>query len=226
MRDPLTSIITMFQMLFGNFDYDSMNASNRVLAPAWFLFFFIFLGLILMNIFIAVISDSYISIEKVNEFAWEININRLLIENLVANGITTSIDQVANFIATLKRRFFPPKVPKQERTFSQSSEIPFDEMEMGSLISKDYTVMYNDDVVDSGGNFIKALAGLGGEEESIIVYNDSEIDDKSLELANQREEGGDDETTEKIDKLMEDVAELKELVKKLAEDKSKHHHEK
>merc|ERR1719191_2714234 len=58
-RSVSSSLISLFQLVLGLFDYDELWAANRVLAPILFASFAILVILILMNIFLAIINDAF-----------------------------------------------------------------------------------------------------------------------------------------------------------------------
>eukprot|EP01102_Stenamoeba_stenopodia_P010309 TRINITY_DN3094_c0_g1_i1.p1 TRINITY_DN3094_c0_g1~~TRINITY_DN3094_c0_g1_i1.p1 ORF type:complete len:806 (-),score=182.16 TRINITY_DN3094_c0_g1_i1:510-2927(-) len=53
------SATTSFQMLLGDFDYPTLAATNRILAPIFFILFIVFCFFVLANIFSAIIIDAY-----------------------------------------------------------------------------------------------------------------------------------------------------------------------
>ena len=58
-RSVSASLMSLFQFVLGIFDYDELWASNRILAPVFFSAFAVIVILILMNIFLAIINDSF-----------------------------------------------------------------------------------------------------------------------------------------------------------------------
>ncbi len=60
-RSVSSSLISLFQLVLGIFDYDELWAANRVLAPLLFGSFAVLVILILMNIFLAIVNDAFIS---------------------------------------------------------------------------------------------------------------------------------------------------------------------
>ena len=55
-----------------------MENTNRIFAPILFVFFTFFVGLLLMNMFIAVLSEVYMNVQEQNAQSWEIFINDLM----------------------------------------------------------------------------------------------------------------------------------------------------
>lgn len=178
----------MFRMIFGDFDFDGLSATNRVLGPLLFVFFFVFVGLTLLvcfeelfnfwfsflqNMFIAVLSDIYIQAEKRNEATWEILISRLKTEvsfsnpiisfkqDILTHGRATSYDKVVHFIVWLKGKIENKKVPESAY------------LEMGSLDGAASLVV--DETTD------EIL-------ETQVVFNDAQIDQLILDAQKDRTE--------------------------------------
>ncbi|KAJ9467989.1 Polycystin-2 [Diplonema papillatum] len=53
------SLMSLFLMLLGDFDYQVLVRSNRVLAPLFFVFYNVLVVLVLSNMFIAIVSGAY-----------------------------------------------------------------------------------------------------------------------------------------------------------------------
>ena len=62
--DLLQSSITLFLMILGEFDFDEIYRVNAVAAYIFFLVFQIFIFLIMVNIFLAILNDSYLAIKE------------------------------------------------------------------------------------------------------------------------------------------------------------------
>ncbi|XP_067619298.1 polycystin-2-like protein 2 [Eurosta solidaginis] len=58
------SLITMIRMILGDFDYDSIEAANRVLGPIYFLTYILLVFFILLNMFLAIINDTYSAVKS------------------------------------------------------------------------------------------------------------------------------------------------------------------
>jgi len=48
----------------GDFDFDSLEQANRILGPAFFLTYVFFVFFVLLNMFIAIINDTYAEIKE------------------------------------------------------------------------------------------------------------------------------------------------------------------
>ena len=55
---------TLFRLILGDFNYDELEATNRVLAPIYFLTYVFFVFFVLLNMFIAIINDTYSEIKE------------------------------------------------------------------------------------------------------------------------------------------------------------------
>jgi hypothetical protein len=50
---------TLFRIILGDFDFDQLEAANRVLGPIFFMLFVFFVFFVLINMFLAIINDTY-----------------------------------------------------------------------------------------------------------------------------------------------------------------------
>ncbi|CAD6994677.1 unnamed protein product [Ceratitis capitata] len=62
-RNFKESLLTMIRMILGDFDYDGIEAANRVLGPIYFLTYILLVFFILLNMFLAIINDTYSSVK-------------------------------------------------------------------------------------------------------------------------------------------------------------------
>lgn len=53
------SIYTLFRIILGDFDFESLEKANRLLGPIFFLTYVFFVFFVLLNMFIAIINDTY-----------------------------------------------------------------------------------------------------------------------------------------------------------------------
>jgi polycystin 2 len=58
------SIFTLFRIILGDFDFEAIEAANRVLGPIFFLTYVFFVFFVLLNMFIAIINDTYGEIKE------------------------------------------------------------------------------------------------------------------------------------------------------------------
>jgi len=93
------------------------NKQTEYLAQFFFLLFFFGCTIILMNMFIAVISDVYINLQKENIQNWEYELSDTLTKSIVSNGKITAVDYIVQWFLQLIRTMFPP--PKKEQLSSR-----------------------------------------------------------------------------------------------------------
>jgi len=62
--DPLEAFNTLFLMVLGEFDFDKLRLIDAVFAYIFFLVYQIFVFLIMVNIFLAILNDAYIAIKE------------------------------------------------------------------------------------------------------------------------------------------------------------------
>jgi hypothetical protein len=67
------AVFTLFRLILGDFDFDALQQANRVLGPAFFVLYVFFVFFILLNMFLAIINDTYAEVksdlaEQQNEF--------------------------------------------------------------------------------------------------------------------------------------------------------------
>jgi len=74
--------MTMFQALFGNWDYVTLEDSNKIFGPLLFITFLIFVGLVLMNLLIGVLGEAYSTAQELNQKRWNRYITRLMINTI------------------------------------------------------------------------------------------------------------------------------------------------
>ena len=55
---------TLFRVILGDFDFNSLEAANRVLGPMFFLSYVFLVFFVLLNMFIAIINDTYAEIKE------------------------------------------------------------------------------------------------------------------------------------------------------------------
>jgi polycystin 2 len=54
-----TAIFTLFRIILGDFNFQALQQANRVLGPAYFILYVFFVFFILLNMFLAIINDTY-----------------------------------------------------------------------------------------------------------------------------------------------------------------------
>ncbi|EDW76502.1 uncharacterized protein Dwil_GK14630 [Drosophila willistoni] len=63
-RNFITSILTMIRMILGDFQYNLIEEANRVLGPIYFLTYILLVFFILLNMFLAIIMETYNSVKS------------------------------------------------------------------------------------------------------------------------------------------------------------------
>ncbi|XP_036325003.1 polycystic kidney disease 2-like 1 protein [Rhagoletis pomonella] len=63
-RNFYESLLTMIRMILGDFDYEGIEAANHVLGPIYFLTYIFLVFFILLNMFLAIINDTYSSVKS------------------------------------------------------------------------------------------------------------------------------------------------------------------
>uniref|UniRef100_A0A3P8UHS9 Polycystin 2 like 1, transient receptor potential cation channel n=1 Tax=Amphiprion percula TaxID=161767 RepID=A0A3P8UHS9_AMPPE len=57
-------IFTQFRIILGDFDYDAIDRANRVLGPIYFITYVFFVFFVLLNMFLAIINDTYSEVKE------------------------------------------------------------------------------------------------------------------------------------------------------------------
>eukprot|EP00359_Climacostomum_virens_P003536 CAMPEP_0204911568 /NCGR_PEP_ID=MMETSP1397-20131031/9877_1 /ASSEMBLY_ACC=CAM_ASM_000891 /TAXON_ID=49980 /ORGANISM="Climacostomum Climacostomum virens, Strain Stock W-24" /LENGTH=1318 /DNA_ID=CAMNT_0052082157 /DNA_START=2525 /DNA_END=6481 /DNA_ORIENTATION=- len=61
------ALITSFEMIIGDFDYDEMAAANPEIAPVYFIIYLLLFVFVLLNIFIAILERAYSRVKQESE---------------------------------------------------------------------------------------------------------------------------------------------------------------
>ncbi|CAF0883949.1 unnamed protein product [Adineta steineri] len=59
-----TSIFTLFRIILGDFDFDAILDAHRILGPIFFLTYVFFVFFVLLNMFLAIINDTYAEVKN------------------------------------------------------------------------------------------------------------------------------------------------------------------
>uniref|UniRef100_A0A3Q1IC67 EF-hand domain-containing protein n=1 Tax=Anabas testudineus TaxID=64144 RepID=A0A3Q1IC67_ANATE len=59
-----TCISTQFRIILGDFNYDAIDSANRVLGPIYFVTYVFFVFFVLLNMFLAIINDTYSEVKE------------------------------------------------------------------------------------------------------------------------------------------------------------------
>jgi len=55
----VTHSFTLFRIILGDFNFQALQQANRILGPAYFILYVFFVFFILLNMFLAIINDTY-----------------------------------------------------------------------------------------------------------------------------------------------------------------------
>jgi len=66
-KNFLTAIETQISIILGDFDYEELASTNRILGPAYFFSFMYFSVFYLLNMFMAIINDSFAEVKSSND---------------------------------------------------------------------------------------------------------------------------------------------------------------
>uniref|UniRef100_A0A3Q0R3Q6 Polycystin 2 like 1, transient receptor potential cation channel n=1 Tax=Amphilophus citrinellus TaxID=61819 RepID=A0A3Q0R3Q6_AMPCI len=88
----VTCIFTQFRIILGDFNFDAINSANRVLGPIYFVTYVFFIFFVLLNMFLAIINDTYSEVkEELSSQKDELQITDL-IKQVKANEIMGHTD--------------------------------------------------------------------------------------------------------------------------------------
>ena len=54
----------MFRIILGDFDFQQLETANRILGPIFFMLFVFFVFFVLINMFLAIINDTYSEVKS------------------------------------------------------------------------------------------------------------------------------------------------------------------
>ncbi|KAF3708458.1 Polycystic kidney disease 2-like 1 protein Polycystin-2 -like protein [Channa argus] len=60
----MTCISTQFRIILGDFDYNAIDNANRILGPIYFVTYVFFVFFVLLNMFLAIINDTYSEVKE------------------------------------------------------------------------------------------------------------------------------------------------------------------
>ncbi|XP_022230207.2 polycystic kidney disease 2-like 2 protein [Drosophila obscura] len=97
----VTSVLTMIRMILGDFQYNLIQQSNRVLGPIYFLTYIVLVFFILLNMFLAIIMQTYNSVKN------EITQGRSQLASYVYKKLTGALYWITH--CGRKRRILPAR---------------------------------------------------------------------------------------------------------------------
>ncbi|XP_076980518.1 polycystin-2-like protein 1 [Tamandua tetradactyla] len=80
-------IFTQFRIILGDFDYNAIDNANRLLGPAYFVTYVFFVFFVLLNMFLAIINDTYSEVKE--ELAGQKN--ELQLSDLLKQGYNKTL---------------------------------------------------------------------------------------------------------------------------------------
>ncbi|CAH8606063.1 unnamed protein product [Heterobilharzia americana] len=60
----ITTVFTLFRIILGDFDFNALQTANRVFGPIYFIVYVFFVFFVLINMFIAIINETYSSVKS------------------------------------------------------------------------------------------------------------------------------------------------------------------
>ncbi|XP_067952037.1 polycystin-2-like isoform X2 [Watersipora subatra] len=57
------ALLTLFRIILGDFDFHELESAQRILGPLYFIFFVFFVFFVLLNMFLAIINDTYAEVK-------------------------------------------------------------------------------------------------------------------------------------------------------------------
>ncbi|KNC54914.1 polycystic kidney disease 2 [Thecamonas trahens ATCC 50062] len=74
-RSFIDTFYTLLRLLLGDFDFETMQYSNRVFGPLYFLFFMVVVFFVMLSMFLAILNDSYLQVQAENKARSEKELN-------------------------------------------------------------------------------------------------------------------------------------------------------
>ena len=78
-KDTIRTAITLFNMNLGDFNYDSIEKSYYPVAGSFFITFNVISVIVLLNLLIAIMGDSYNIINQQSEKEWRFELSKLIL---------------------------------------------------------------------------------------------------------------------------------------------------
>jgi len=117
----LTTLNTMFRVMLGDFDYEELQTINALFAMVWFILFQVIVFMIMLNVFIAIISESFCEEHSMKRGSLQEEVSGLL--NAIYKGIahrTYKIPPDTN--EGLPKPFFDPAADDMVRVRTVASQ--------------------------------------------------------------------------------------------------------
>ncbi|TSK22687.1 Polycystic kidney disease 2-like 1 protein [Bagarius yarrelli] len=101
-------IFTQFRIILGDFDYDAIDRANRILGPIYFFTYVFFVFFVLLNMFLAIINDTYSEVK----------------EELASNSDDLQITDLFKQ-TVMKLKFKKDRISDVQKALDGSSELEF-----------------------------------------------------------------------------------------------------
>ncbi|KAH8338702.1 hypothetical protein KR074_007726, partial [Drosophila pseudoananassae] len=118
-RNFITSILTMIRMILGDFQYNLIEQANRVLGPIYFLTYILLVFFILLNMFLAIIMETYNSVKS------EITQGRSHLGSYIYKKLTGLLYWITH--CGRKRRVRAQGTPEEELDPNREAEVTHEE---------------------------------------------------------------------------------------------------
>uniref|UniRef100_A0A1I8FHI7 PKD_channel domain-containing protein n=1 Tax=Macrostomum lignano TaxID=282301 RepID=A0A1I8FHI7_9PLAT len=89
-REFQQAIFTLFRIILGDFDFHELENAHRVLGPIFFLLYVFFVFFVLINMFLAIINDTY---SELDFEEWRAELKMRCLPNMTSIGRTELLDE-------------------------------------------------------------------------------------------------------------------------------------
>jgi len=217
-RDVGHSLLHALDMTFGDFGIlDELIMGNRVMGPLVFFVYAVFVPIVLMNLFIAVLSNTYSDLDPLNQQVWEIQTTRLLQKSIASSGKVTTFDRIMYrwiWIFKYIRRFQKKqkKTEVEDVNLLNFSEQPHevDEVAISEELLGDNSKHHEDSSLRA--------------EKSIVVedpLDDYSINQLMLDLQDKRNNKSTTDLFDELQNQRKDISKTEKAVENMRKDLSK-----
>jgi len=160
--------------LLGDFDFTSVGSTS--IGVILFLFMKLFASTLLLTIFIAVISDIYISLQKANEERWELYVTSLLVENVKSES-KSPLEHILDLRRHIMNLFRKKKPRREASAINLVVEQPSKDTELKEKTEIEEEEEDAEEIEEEKNRRVPAR-----------TYEDEELDEIVLEIGSKREE--------------------------------------
>ena len=179
-RDLLNAMLGLLQMLFGDNDLINVTRSNRVFGRIYYASFVILCSMILINMFIAVISETYVKLFHEHDRFWERHMTSRVIEYLYPQEKkqTSSWDLLWWITRRIKRTFYHSSLYqtialRNKRPKQNSADL----IELGST---------SDESSPANQSFANKVSLAATKNKDQLSYTANDIEDITIEFYKRR----------------------------------------